>query len=67
MTGYMNMFYPNPSMRIKEDSFRLGSACSLVVDLLFHLLINWLIRSFTEALLNVFYGSAVAALKFLDK
>lgn len=61
------MFCPNPITIIKEDSFCLGSACSLAIDVLFHLFINWLVPSFTEALLNVFYGPAVAALEFLDK
>lgn len=60
-------FCPNPIEIIKEDSFSLGSACGLATDSLFHLFINWLIYSFTGALLNAFYGSAVAAQEFLDK
>lgn len=60
-------FCPNPIKIIKEGSYCLGSACGLATDSLFHLFVNWLIYSFTEALLNAFYGSAVAALEFLDK
>lgn len=57
------MFCPNPIEIMKEDPFCLGSACGLATDSLFHLFINWLIHSLTEALLNAFYGSAVAALE----
>lgn len=57
------MFCPNPVEIMKEDSLCLGSACGLATDSLSHLFINWLIHSLTEALLNVFYGSAAAALE----
>lgn len=50
LTEYVNTaFCPNLVTVVKDDSFCLGSACSLARDFFFHLFINWLILSFTEA------------------
>lgn len=57
------MFCPNPTEIIKEDSLCLGSACGLATDSLSRLSINLLIHSLTEALMNAFYGSSLAALQ----